>query len=165
MIWKRFLLSHHVNLNIPEGKRAETTWFVAIVLVVCVCVCLHTSTLWERERERERENEKHKRVSQWVILLCSRFSKSSEWTLSGPMSTAETVNSLSHIPDISFQGSTREAWLRLWEVEKFVGLLTRFRLWLSLPYWKSDSLSQTFHLHSLPRLVWPFLVFFNLNYL
>ena len=106
MIWKRFLLSHHVNLNIPEGKRAETTWFVAIVLVVCVCVCvcLHTSTLWERERERERENEKHKRVSQWVILLCSRFSKSSELTLSEPMSTADTVNSLSHIPDIQLSG-------------------------------------------------------------
>lgn len=122
---------------------------------MCVCAC--TPGHWERE------NEKHKWVSQWVILLCARFAKSSELTLSGPMSTADTVNSLSHIPDISFQGRTREAWLRLWKVEKSVGLLTRFRLSLSLPYWKSDSLSQTFHLHSLPRLVWPFLVFFHLN--
>ena len=131
MIWKSFLLSHHVNLNIPEGKRAETTWSTRgccyCPCCVCVCVLAHQHIV----RERERENEKHKWVSQWVILLCARFSKSSELTFSGPTSTADTVNSLSHIPDISFQGSTREAWLRLWEVEKFVGLLTRFRLWLS----------------------------------
>jgi len=130
-----------------------------VCVCVCVCVCLHTRTL----RERERENEKHKWVSQWVILLCARFTKSSELTLSGPTSTADAVNSLSHIPDISFQGRTRETWLRLWKVEKYVGLLTRFRLSLSLLYWKSDSLSQTFHLHSLPRLVCPFFVFFNRN--
>ena len=165
MIWKNFLLSHHVNLNIPEGKRAERAWptrcccCCCLCVCVCVCVCACTPGHWERERE----NEKHKWVSQWVILLCARFTKSSELTLSGPMSTADAVNSLSHIPDISFQGRTRETWLRLWKVEKYVGLLTRFRLSLSLLYWKSDSLSQTFHLHSLPRLVCPFFVFFNRN--
>ena len=72
MIWKSFLLSHHVNLNIPEGKRAETTWSTRgccyCPCCVCVCVLAHQHIVRERERERMRNtNEYLNELSCYVL--------------------------------------------------------------------------------------------------